>query len=251
MYLNNILIYSNDILQHQKHVKEVLKWLCKVGLYTKAGKYEFYLDLVEYLGYILSPDSLTMSNAKVKNIQEWPEPKKIKNIQLFFSFTNFYRHFIYNYSNIVMPLTHFTRKNTPWKFDDKCQKAFKSLKKSFISAPILIHWLLNAQLIVETNSLDYTLAAILSIITDNNEVYPVAFHSQTFSTPKLNYNVHDKELLVIFKAFWIWWHYLERSALLIDIATDHKNLEYFSTTKILIYWQAKWLEYFSQFNLVI
>jgi len=72
-----------------------------------------------------------------------------------------------------------------------------------------------------------------------------------FSAPELDYNIHDKELLAIFKVFKIWRHYLEGSASPIDVVTDHKNLEYFSTTKILTYWQARFSEYLSQFNLVI
>jgi len=233
VYLNNILIYSDDITQHWSHVKEVLKQLQKARLYAKAEKCEFYLDSVEYLGYVLSPSSLTMSDTKVKTIQEWPEPKKIKDIQSFLGFTNFYRHFIFNYSDIIIPLTHLTRKDTPWNFDDKCRMAFNILKQAFTSAPILMHWVLDVQLVIETNASDYTLAAILSIMTKYNEIYPIAFHSQTFSIPELNYDVYNKELLAIFKAFKIWQHYLEGSALPIDIATDHKNLEYFSTTKIL------------------
>ena len=104
---------------------------------------------------------------------------------------------------------------------------------------------------METNASDYALAAILSITTKDNEIYPIAFHSRTFSTPELNYNVHDKELLAIFEAFKIWRHYLEGSASPIDIVMDHKNLEYFSTTKVLTRRQARWSEYLSQFNLVI
>jgi len=57
---------------------------------------------------------------------------------------------------------------------------------------------------VETDASDYALAAILSIVTKDNEIHPVAFYSRTFSTPELNYDVHDKELLVIFKAFKMW-----------------------------------------------
>jgi len=86
VYLDDILIYSDDITQHQNHIKEVLKWLHKSGLYAKAEKCEFHSDSVEYLGYVLSPSGLTMSNAKVKTIQEWLEPKKIKNIQSFLGF---------------------------------------------------------------------------------------------------------------------------------------------------------------------
>jgi len=88
-------------------------------------------------------------------------------------------------------------------------------------------------------------------MTEDSEIHPVAFHSRTFSAPELNYDVHDKELLAIFEAFKIWRHYLERSALPIDVVTDHKNLEYFSTTKVLTHRQARWSEYLSQFNLVI
>jgi len=201
VYLDDILIYSDDITQHRKHVKEVLKRLRKAGLYAKAEKCEFHSDSVKYLGYVLSPAGLTMSDAKVKTIQEWPEPKKVKDIQSFLGFTNFYRRFIFNYSDIVIPLTRLTRKDTPWNFDENCRNAFNTLKKAFTSTSILTHWVPDAQLVVETDASDYALAAILSIVTKDNEVHPVAFHSRTFSAPELNYDVHDKELLAIFEAF--------------------------------------------------
>jgi len=86
---------------------------------------------------------------------------------------------------------------------------------------------------VETDASDYALTAILSIVNEDNEDHPVAFHSHTFTAVELNYNTHDKELLAIFEAFKIWQHYLEGLAYPIDIIMDHKNLEYFSTIKVL------------------
>jgi len=83
---------------------------------------------------------------------------------------------------------------------------------------------------METDALDYALTVILSIVNEDNEVYPVAFYSCTFTAVELNYDTHDKELLAIFKAFKIWQHYLEGLAYPIDIIIDHKNLKYFSTT---------------------
>jgi len=204
VYLDNILIYSDNITQHRSYIKEVLKRLRKAGLYAKAEKYKFHSDSVEYLGYVLSPAGSTMSNAKVKTIQEWPKPKKVKDIQSFLGFANFYRCFIFNYLDIVIPLTHLTRKNTPWNFDDDCRIAFNTLKQAFTSAPILTHWVPDAQLVVETDASDYALAAILSIMSKDNEIHPVAFHSRTFSALELNYDVHDKELLAIFEAFKMW-----------------------------------------------
>ena len=104
IYLYDILIYSNNMSKHHWHVKKVLKYLYKTGLYTKVKKYEFYSKSIEYLGYILSLSGLIMFDNKVKIIQDWPEPKKVKNIQSFLGFADFYYWFIFNYSNIVISL---------------------------------------------------------------------------------------------------------------------------------------------------
>ena len=93
---------------------------------------------------------------------------------------------------------------------------------------------------METNASDYALAAILSIVNKDNKVHPVVFHSHTITAAELNYNTYDKELLAIFEAFKIWRYYLEGLAYPINVVTDHKNLEYFSTTKILIQKQVWW-----------
>jgi len=108
IYLDDILIYLNNMSKHHQHIKEVLKCLRKADIYTKVEKYEFHSKSVEYLGYILSLSGLTMSDNKVKIIQDWPEPKKAKDIQPFLDFANFYHQFIFNYSNIVIPLTYLT-----------------------------------------------------------------------------------------------------------------------------------------------
>jgi len=99
------------MFKYHWHVKKVLKHLCKTGFYAKAEKCEFHSKSVEYLGYILSPSSLPMSNNKVKIIQDWLEPKKVKDIQSFLGFANFYCRFIFNYLDIVISLTCLTQKN--------------------------------------------------------------------------------------------------------------------------------------------
>ena len=172
----------------------------------------------------------------------------MKDIQ---GFTNFYRRFIFDYSDIVVPLTRLTRKGVAWNFSDDAQKSFEALKATFTSTPVLTHWVPDKPIIVETDASDYALGAILSIQTNSREVHPVAFHSRTFSAPELNYDTHDKELLAIFNAFCVWRHFLEGSGTPVDMVMDHKNLKYFSTTKVLTRRQAHWSEYLSQFNLVI
>ena len=162
--LDDILIYLNNMAEHHQYIKEVLKHLRKAGLYAKAEKCEFHSKSVEYLRYILSPSGLTMSDNKVKIIQDQLKRKKVKDIQSFLGFANFYHWFIFNYLDIVISLTYLTWKDIPWNFNSSYRDAFNSLKKVFNSAFILTHWISDAQLIVETDASDYALTAILSIV---------------------------------------------------------------------------------------
>src|SRR5882724_8579639 len=104
IYLDDILIYSNNISKHKAHIKEVLCRLHANGLFAHADKCEFHITSCEYLIYMLSPEGLTMAPYKVQIIQDWPEPWKVKDTQSFLRFANFYCCFIFGYSEITIPL---------------------------------------------------------------------------------------------------------------------------------------------------
>src|SRR5260370_11874228 len=87
-YLDDILIYLGSLEKHQQHVWGVLQCLQKVGLYTNPKKCKFHTDMVEYLGFILSPSELLMDPSKVTTIMEWLEPQKVKDVQAFLGFAN-------------------------------------------------------------------------------------------------------------------------------------------------------------------
>ena len=201
VYLDDILIYSDNLEDHKKHIRKVLRHLCKHGLYAKPEKCEFHTDTMEYLGYCLSPTGLMMAQNKVDIIRDWPEPRKVKDIQSFLGFANFYRHFIYNYLDIAVPLTRLMRKAVPWNFSMDCRRSFNLLKEAFTSAPILTHYQPNMLIIVKTDASDYAIADILSNICPDGEIHLITFYSRTLTVPKLNYDMHDKELLAIFEAF--------------------------------------------------
>ena len=250
VYLDDILIYSNNLEEHRIHVKEVLRRLRKNKLYASPSKCLFHQDKVEFLGFVISKDGLQMDNNKVQTIRDWPVPRRIKDVQSFLGFVNFYRRFIKDYSALALPLTHLTRKLTPWNWTTGCEVAFKTIKEAFTMAPLLRHWEPDLPLVLETDALDRALATILSIRTNSN-LHPIAFHSRTLQAAELNYDVHDKELLAIVEVFKKWRHYLEGTATPIDVITDHKNLTYFCSSKTLMRRQARWSEFLSQFNLII
>ena len=139
-----------------------------------------------------------MSPDKIQTISDWPEPRKVKDIQSFLGFTNFYCRFIFNYSDIVVPLTRLTRNDAPWNFSEDCRRSFNALKHAFTTAPILTHFIPDTPIIVETNASDYAVAGILSITCADREICPVAYYSWTLTTLELNYDTHDQELLTIF-----------------------------------------------------
>src|SRR5882724_8410963 len=201
IYLDNILIYSDNITKHKAHIREVLRRLCANGLFAHADKCKFHVTSCEYLIYMLSPEGLTMAPYKLQIIQGWPEPWKVKDIQSFLSFAKIYHHLIYGYSGITVPLTCLTHKGTPWHFSDEFHSAFEVLKKAFTTALVLTHWIPDTQITIETDASDYGFAAFLSIMTPDGKLHPIAFHSQTVSALELNYDVHNKELLMIFEAF--------------------------------------------------
>src|SRR4029077_20750676 len=109
----------------------------------------------------------------------------------------------------------------------------------------------NAPIIIETDASDYAISGILSICCADDKIRLVTFWSQTLMALELNYDTHDKELLAIYKAFRSWRHYLEGSGSPTDVVTDHKNLEYFSTMKLLTQRQARWSEFLLQFNMIV
>ena len=78
-----------------------------------------------------------MDKEKIKAIKEWKEPKTLKQVQAFLGFANFYRRFVPSFSTIAKLLTGLTQKGLPWKWEDKEQRAFDSIKEMICKDPVL------------------------------------------------------------------------------------------------------------------
>jgi hypothetical protein len=111
VYLDNILIYLDDLESHKIHVRQVLQILHEQNLHARPEKSSFNKTSVKYLGVMISSNGVAMDKGKVDVILAWPAPKNVKELQSFLGFANFYRHFIDNYSGIVKPLTSLLKKN--------------------------------------------------------------------------------------------------------------------------------------------
>jgi len=231
VYLDDILIYSKTHAEHVAMVKKVLSRLMEYQLAVSIKKSEFYVKAVEFLGYIVATDGVTMSTRKVDSIRKWKAPRSVKEVQIFLGFANFYRRFIENFSKRCKPIME-TLKGDKQKFSSGREQniAFEKLKQRFTMAPILAHFYLERETVIETDASHFALEAILSEF-QVKRLHPVAFHSPKLNSAELNYEIHNKELLAIWKAFMEWKHYLNGADKLITVYTDHQNLQHFLTTK--------------------
>ena len=168
-----------------------------------------------------------MDEGKVKAIMDWPTPKKVKDIQTFIGFANFYHQFIEDFSGIVKPMTSLLRKDATWKWSDAEENAFQELKRRITTAPVLIMPDMSKQFIVEADASDFAIGAILSQEQLDGKWKLVAFLSHTLNPIERNYEVYDKELLAVMTALTKWRQYVLRAKEVFEIHNDHKNLGYF------------------------
>lgn len=249
VYLDDILIFSSSLADHCRHVRNVLTLLRQHGLYSKLEKCEFELQCIQFLGLIISVDGIKMDPQKVSAILDWPAPVDKKRVQRFISFSNFYRKFIRGFPAINPPITKLTKQGTRFSWTPKAQAAFEKLKELFTSATILKHPNPALPFVLEVDASEIAVGAVLSQRQGAKALlYPVAFFSRKLSMSERNYDVEDRELLVIKSALKEWRYLLEVSAHPILVYTDHKNLEYLRTAKRLRPWQARWALFFSRFQ---
>jgi hypothetical protein len=246
VYLDDILIFTKDLLEHCEIVKEVLQILRENKLYLKPAKCEFEKEEMKHLGMIIRNGQVRMDPAKVAAIADWPIPKNKKEIQKFLGFANYYRRFIKDFSGIAKPLTSLTG-NEQWVWNPNQQTTFEEIKKWICSEPVLTIPIDNTPYRLEADASDYASGAVLSQKI-NNKWHPVAYMSKAFNETERNYDIYNKEMLAIMNALDEWHQYLMGASETFEIWTDHQNLQYFRKPQKLNRRQAHWMTELSEYH---
>lgn len=252
-FVDDLLIYSRNMEEHQEHVRLVLERLRNAGLQASISKCEFHVTRTKYLGFIITTEGVEVDPEKVSVIQNWAIPTTVRGVQSFLGFCNFYRRFIKNYSGIAKALYRLTRQNISFEWTPECQRTFEQLKDSLTQAPVLRHYQPDLPTRVETDASDGAIAGVLSQQDSSEEWHPVAYYSRSMSAPEKNYEIHDKEMLAVIRALEEWRAELEglQRKDRFEILTDHRALEYFMATKKLNARQARWAQFLSRFYFLI
>ncbi|KAK3515288.1 hypothetical protein QTP70_013484 [Hemibagrus guttatus] len=253
VYIDDILIYSRSMADHQRHVAEVLHRLRDHNLFLKAEKCLFHQPTVQFLGYVIDRSGVRMDEKKVTAVRDWPTPTTVKELQRFLGFANFYRRFIRGYSSVTSPLTNLLRnkpKTLVWT--PAATHAFQMLKQAFTTAPLLVHPDPELPFIVEVDASTTGVGAVLSQQQGNpRKLHPCAFFSRKLNPAEVNYDIGNRELLAVKLALEEWRHWLKGAKHPFTVLTDHKNLEYLRAAKRLNPRQARWALFFTRFKFAI
>jgi len=238
----DVLIYSENVEDHVKLVHQVLDELEQHDLAALLKMLLCHQEEVAFLGYIVKTSGITMTDRKVKSVQNSAHPRWIKEVKIFIGFSNLYWRFIKDFSKVCKPITEALKGNRKDFRQGRVQdEAFEELKKRFTTASILSHVYAFRKTVVETNAGDFALACVLSQY-HGRPLHPVVFHSRKLNTVERNYKIDDKELHEIIEAFkernWYLWGEEEP----LTVYTDYQNLQSFLTKNVGNKRQIRWAQ---------
>ena len=251
IYMDDILIFAKTREELRKKTEAILQKLKDNDLFCKPEKCHFETQEVNYLGFIIRPGHIEMDPVKIDGITKWPTPTKVKEVQQFLGFANFYRKFIENYAKVTKPLDKLRSKKEDWQWTPECDAAFSELKRKFSKRPVLLMPDKAKPFILETDASDVASGAVLRQYDSNGDLRPCGYISRSFSPTEQRYQIYDRELLAIIRALAVWRPYLLGSPHPVTVWCDHKNLTYFKDPKLLTPRQYRWQIILSQYDLKI
>ena len=136
-YLDDIIIFSDNELEHLEHLEVIFQRLKEAGLKMKCSKCDFFKSKIHYLGHLISADGIRPLPNKLDSIKHVPALKDAKEIKQFLGLTGYYRKFVPRFADNSRPLTTLTKKDQKFEWTPASQKSFKLLKEALDHEPVL------------------------------------------------------------------------------------------------------------------
>jgi hypothetical protein len=195
VFIDDILVYSEDDEDHAKPLRIVLNRLRDHKLYAKFSKCEFWLKRVPFLGHILSGDGISVDPSKVQEVMDWKVPTTTHEIRSFLGLPWYYHRFIPDFSKIANPMTSFLQKDQKFTWIKECEGAFHALWKLLTTAPILAQPDIEKPFEVFCDASKIGLGCVLM-----QEGRVIAYASRQLRKHEVNYPTHDLELTAVVHA---------------------------------------------------
>jgi len=190
-FIDDVMIVTKTKEGYDEIVEEVLRRIEENDLFMKLEKYVWKVREVGFLGVIIRLDGIRMEKEKVQEVVDWLVLKSVKDVQKFLGLANYYRWFVKDFARIAKLLYEMTRKNIKWNWGEKQKKAFEELKEIFTIEPVL-----DREMRVEADASNFAIDGVLSMKCEDEKWRPVAYISESLNEAKINYEIHDKEIVV-------------------------------------------------------
>lgn len=221
VYLDDVVIVSQDFESHLETLSIVFDRLTAAGLVVSQEKCKFCLPQLKYLGYVVDEKGLHPDPDKVEAIINVSSPKNINEIRRFIGTASWYRRFIPNFSSIMAPLTRLTQKSVKWNWSKECEDSFRILKEKLISSPILTCPDFNRTFILQCDSSSYGIGCCLVQEFPEGEKV-ICFLSRSLTKQEKNYSTTELEALAVIWSIEKLRHYVEHTHF--KVITDHYSL---------------------------
>lgn len=152
IFIDDILIYSQNIEEHKEHLHIVLQVLREHQLHAKYNKCDFIKEKIQYLGHVITKDGIVVDPEKIRTIMEWLVPKDVADIRSFMGLAGYYRRFVEGFSRVAYPITSLQKKGKAFKWTPDCQRSFDQLKHLLTTTPILSIFNPNKEYVVCTDA---------------------------------------------------------------------------------------------------
>lgn len=230
VYIDDILIFSNNFEEHLKHLELVFDKLKQANLTLNPSKCHFAKEEVTYLGHILSKSGIQVNPEKISAVSTFPVPKNVKQIRSFLGLCNYYRKFVQDYAKISVPLTQLTHKNSKFTWTPECQTAFDTLKQKLVSAPILTFPNFNKPFVLSVDASDYAIGYVLGQLSPTSNLeYVVAYGGRNLKSNEQKWHINEKEGLALKEAILHFKPYLSTSKF--KVYTDNITVRWLESIK--------------------
>lgn len=193
IYLDDVIITGKTFKEHLNNLGEVLSRFRKFGLKLKPTKCSLYREEVLFLGHVVGKDGVRANPSLVQDVEKWPVPQNLKELQAFLGLTNYYRRFVQGYADIARSLHNLTRKGVTYHWKAEQEVAFGALKKALTTTPILAYPLAEGRMILDTDAANFSIGAVLS--QEQGQVERViSYSSRRFGPIQERYCVTRREL---------------------------------------------------------
>lgn len=244
VYLDDIVLYASSLREHEIKFEKLANKLREANLKLQPEKCEFLRKEVTYLGHIISENGVQPDPKKLEAVKNFPVPKNQKNIKQFLGLAGYYRRFIEGFSNIAKPLTNLLKGGIEFKWNQKEQDSFNTLKNTLCQEPVLQYPDFSKPFIITTDASGTAIGAILSQGPIGKD-RPISYASRVLNDAEKNYSTIEKELLAIVYAVKHFRPYLYGKKFV--LVTDHKPLTWLhkakDPTSRLARWKIKLAEY--------